>query len=152
MPVLNTNYPSAIPNAFAGMIANGERDNRISRTIEDVAGIGFGKAAFRGAGDNGITGTPAAGTFMGITIAHYAPQPNASGVITDLYPRYSSVALLTKGVIWVVAGEDVTDGAQAYVTAGGAFVDTVGANIILPGWFFDMTVLNGAFVRLANRG
>lgn len=53
MAELQTTYLSNFVAAFPGMIANGEDGNRISRTIEDAAGIGFGKAAYRGAGDHG---------------------------------------------------------------------------------------------------
>jgi hypothetical protein len=58
---------------------------------------------------------------------------------------------MTEGVIWVVAGEAVTDGAQAYVTSGGAIVDTSTSNTILPGWFFDTTGANADLVKLARR-
>lgn len=152
MAVAQSSYGTAIANGYAGQVANGETSNRIVRTIEDAAGIGFGKAAFRGAGDHGITATPTAGTFLGITIAHYAPQVNAaSGAMADQYPQYASVPIMTLGSIWAVVGEDVTDGAAVYVTAGGAFVDTVGANIPLPGWVFDMTVANNGLARIVRR-
>lgn len=144
-------YNSAPAKGFAGQVSNGETSNRISRTVEDAAGIAFGKAAFRGTGDHGITATPTAGTFMGVTIADHGVQPLPGGVAADIYPRYESAALLTEGAIFVVVGEDVTDGAAVYVTAGGAFVDTVGANIALPGFVFDETVSNGGICRIARR-
>lgn len=153
MAVAQSTYGVSAPNGYPGMIATGERDNRIVRTIEDAAGIGFGKAAFRGAGDHGITGTPAAGTFLGVTIEHHAPQVDAvNGSMSDKYPQYASVPVLSKGSIWVVVGEDVTDGAAANVTPAGAFVVTAAGNIALPGWVFDMTVSNGGLCRLVNRG
>ena len=144
-------YNSAPGKGFPGMVVNGETSNRISRTVEDAAGIAFGKAALRGGGDHGITGTPTAGTFMGITIADHGVQPLPGGVAADIYPQYASAALMVEGAIYVTAGEDVTDGAAVYVTAGGAFVDTVGANIALPGWVFDETVASGGIVRIARR-
>lgn len=55
MPELQTSYSDTITPGYAGMVANGETSNRISRTCEDSGGIGFGKAVFRGAGDNGCT-------------------------------------------------------------------------------------------------
>lgn len=141
-----SNYPAA---GYPGMVANGETSNRISRTCEDSAGIAFGKAVFRGSGDHGVTAT-AGGQFLGITIAH-----EALGLITgqtaDQYQQYDNVAILTQGVIFVTAGEDVTDGAQAYVTSGGAIVDSSSGNTILTGWFFDQTVASGGIVKLAKR-
>lgn len=152
MAVLQSTYATGFAEGFAGMVANGETSNRISRTVEDAAGIAFGKPAYRGTGDHGVTATPGVGTFLGITIANYAAPPApTTGVQADTYPQYSTAGIMTQGVIWVTAGEAVTDGAQAYATSGGAIVDTVGANTILTGWFFDQTAANGALVRLAKR-
>lgn len=149
MAVVQSTYSENMAAGYPGMIANGETSNRISRTVEDAAGIAFGKAVFRGTGDHGITAT-AGGQFLGITIAHEALSFIA-GQTADVYPQYATAAILTQGAIFVTAGEDVTDGAQAYVTAGGAIVDTVGSNTILTGWFFDQTVLNGGIVKLVKR-
>ena len=57
MAVVQSTYATAFPNGYAGMIANGETSNRISRTVEDATAIGFGKAVFRGSGDHGVTAT-----------------------------------------------------------------------------------------------
>jgi hypothetical protein len=152
MAVLQSTYALGYADGYAGMVANGETSNRISRTVEDAAGIPFGRAVFRGTGDHGCTATPAVGTFLGITIATYAAPPiAATGVQADLYTQFSTAGVMTQGVIWVLAGEAVTDGAQAYVTGAGAIVDTVGSNTILTGWFFDQTAASGALVRLAKR-
>lgn len=152
MAEVQTTYPDTLAAAYAGMIANGEVGNRISRTCEDSGGIGFGKAVFRGAGDHGCTATAAAGVgaFLGITIAHEALAV-LPGADADEYPQYENVPILTSGVIWVTAGEAVTDGAQAYVTSGGAIVDTATDNTILTGWFFDTTGANADLVKLARR-
>ncbi|OGT55488.1 MAG: hypothetical protein A3E01_09275 [Gammaproteobacteria bacterium RIFCSPHIGHO2_12_FULL_63_22] len=53
MAELQTTYSNTIAAAYAGMIANGETGNRITRTCETAAGIGFGKAVYRGANDHG---------------------------------------------------------------------------------------------------
>lgn len=152
MATYQTTYDDYLAAGYAGMIANGEEGNRISRTCEDAAGIGFGKAVFRGTDDHGCTATPAAGVgaFLGITIAHEA-LAILPGADTDEYPQYENVPILTSGVIWVTVGEDVTDGAQAYVTSGGAIVDTSTSNTILTGWFFDTTAANGGLAKLAKR-
>lgn len=150
MAELQTTYGTDLPVGFAGMVANGETSNRISRTVEDAAGIEFGKAVFRGTGENGCTATPTAGQFLGITIAS-STLPFVAGQDADKYPRYEAANILSAGPIFVIAGEDVTAGAQAYATAGGLIVDTVGVNIILPGFFFDHAALNGGLVRLVKR-
>lgn len=150
MAVLQTTYGDTIAPGYAGMIANGETSNRISRTIQDAGGIGFGKAVFRGTGDHDCTATPTAGALLGITIAHEALGLLA-GQTADVYPRYENVAILTQGVIWVTAGAAVADGDQAYVTPGGVITNVSTSNVILPGWFFDTTGANGDLVKLAKR-
>lgn len=152
MAVVQSSYATAYAVGYAGMVANGETSNRISRTVEDADGIGFGVPVFRGTSDHGVTATPTADALMGITIANYAAPANTTGIETDVYPQYSTAGILTQGVIWVVAGVDTTDGAQAYVAAAGTTVTpTATGNVILPGWFFDDTVSSGALVRIAKR-
>jgi hypothetical protein len=131
---------------FAGMLANGETQNRISRTIEDAAGVAFGKAVFRGTDDHGVTGTPTAGAFMGITIADVGIVPQIGGTV-DVYPQYSTTSLLLAGVIWVTVSVNVADGDQAYVTPGGAFTNVSTSNILIPAKF-DTTATSGGVARL----
>lgn len=150
MAVLQTTYTDQVAPGYAGMVANGETSNRPSRTIEDAGGIGFGKAAFRGVGDHGITATPTAGAFMGITIAHEALGLIA-GQTPDVYPQYANVPLFTLGVVWVQAAVAVNDGEQAYVTSAGAFTNASSGNVILPGFFFDTTTAGAGLVKLAKR-
>jgi hypothetical protein len=155
MTVVQSTYSSTIASGYAGMVANGETSNRISRTVEDAAGIAFGKAAFRGSGDHGVTATPSA-NLMGIVIADHGIQPLPGGVAADIYPQYSTAALLTQGVIWVVAGSDTTDGAAVYVGDGdpdtaGIFTTSSTGNVALTGWTFQDTVSSGALVRIAKR-
>jgi hypothetical protein len=152
MPPVQTTYPTAYAFGRPGMIANGETSNRISRTVEDATAIGFGVPVWRGVGDHGCILAPTAGTLLGITIANYAAPPvPATGAELDSYPQYSSAGILTQGEIWVTAGANTTDGAQAYATSAGVITPTSTSNTILPGWFFDDTVSSGAVVRLAKR-
>jgi len=146
MAELQTTYSDTIAAGFAGMVANGETSNRITRTCEDSAGIPFGVPVYRGTSDHGCTRTPG-GQLLGISIAT-SGLPAATDA--DEYQQYDNVAIMTGGVIWVTAGEAVTDGAQAYDT-GSAIVDTSTDNDIMTGWFFDGTAGNGALVKLAKR-
>jgi len=151
MAVVQSTYTDNLPVAYAGLVANGETSERISRTVVDAGGLGFGRAAFRN-GDTGCTGSIVAGVgnFLGFTIAHEA-LGILPGQPINQYPQFQSAAILAMGAIWVVAGEDITVGAQVYITAGGAIVDTVGTNTIATGWFFDTAALNGGLVRIAKR-
>jgi hypothetical protein len=63
---VQSTYLTDYVTGFPGMLANGETQNRISRTIEDAAGVAFGKAVFQGAGDHGAT---AAQAFTGVGTA-----------------------------------------------------------------------------------
>lgn len=148
MAELQTSYTETVPAGYPGMVANGETSNRITRTCEDSAGIPFGVPVYRGTGDHGCTRTPG-GQLLGITIATAALAPIA-GQDADEYQQYDNVAIMTEGVIWVTAGEAVTDGAQAYDT-GTSIVDTSTDNDIMDRWFFDTTGANAALVKLAKR-
>lgn len=152
MAEVQTNWASAPATGFPGMVANGETSNRISRIVEDAAGLAFGKFAWRGTGDRGCILVPTAGTLLGVCMADHGMAVVPGGVAADIVPQGRTAALMTKGAIYVTAGEAVTDGAQVYVTSAGAIVDTSTDNVIAPGWFFDDTAANGAIVRIVNRG
>jgi hypothetical protein len=143
---VQSTYSSTIPAGFAGMVKNGETSNRISRTIEDAAGIAFGKAAFRGSGDHGVTGTPAAATFMGIVIADAGQVPGV-GETADTVPQYGTVGLLDEGVIYVAASVAVADGDQAYVTPAGLITNVLTSNTAIPAKF-DATIAAAGIVPL----
>lgn len=148
---INQSTYNDVPNpGYAGMVANGETSNRISRTIQDAAGIGFGKAAFRSTGDHDCTATPAAGDFLGITIAHEVVGQLA-GQTADTFPQYSNVPIMTLGVIWVQAAVAVNDKEQAYATSGGAITNVSTSNTILTGWFFDTSTAAAGLAKLAKR-
>ena len=150
MAVVQNSYSEIMPAGLPGQVANGEAANRISRTVEDAAGLAFGKAAFRGSVDHGCTGTPAAGGFLGFVTADASVVALAGSA--DRVPQYGSAAILTKGALLVTAGEAVTAGAPVYVTGAGAIVDTATSNTAAPGWLFDAAAASGAVVRIANRG
>jgi hypothetical protein len=156
MAVVQSTYTQSIPVGFPGMVANGEEGNRLSRTVEDAAGLPFGRAAFRGAGDRGCTATPSAtaGAFLGIAIANLAIQPTAGvvagGFAADIYHQNGEAGLLNEGVIWVTAGSNTTQGAAAYVTSAGLITATSTSNTAIPA-VFDDTVTSGAMVRLRVR-
>lgn len=130
---------------FPGMLADGNVTNRPSGTVEDSAGIAFGKAAFQGTADRGLTATP--GTkFKGITIAN-AGVVAPLGASADTYLQYASASLCDMGDIWVAAGSNTTPGAAVYVTSGGVFTATSSSNTAIPATFMD-TVTSGSPVRL----
>lgn len=156
MPPYQTTYSEDIPKGFPGMVAQGGPSDRISREVEDAAGIGFGVAVFRGTGDRQITATPSA-DFVGVTIVDKTTAGFVSGTVVnngaaaDNYPQKSTAAVMVRGVIWVTAGANVAAGAQVYVTSAGAYTSVATGNQIMDGWFFEDTVSSGAIVRIARR-
>lgn len=142
MPAIQTTYGANIAQAVEGMVANMETANIVSRIIETAAGIGFGKLAARGTLDNQIKVSAAAAIPLGITVLDTTQ-------VGDLYPQYSNVGVMLKGVIWVLAGEAVADGDPVYfVPATGVFVKTVGANILIPNAQWDTTTAQDALGKI----
>lgn len=70
MTILQSTFSDDLTAGYPGMIANGETGNRITRSVEDAAGIAFGKPVYRGSGDHGCTATVGTlSTFYGFTVA-----------------------------------------------------------------------------------
>lgn len=152
MAVIQDTYNDAPAKGFPGQVRNMEASNRLSRTVEDAAGLAFGRFAFRGAGDRGCTGTPAVGKVLGVVIADHG-QPLLPGGTADTIPQYESAGICNRGVINVQVGAAVADGEQVYVTPAGVITNApaAGANPIAEGWFFDETVASGGICAVARR-
>lgn len=155
MPELQTSYSENIAKAYAGMIANGETGNRISRTVEDAAGIGFGAPVYRGTGDHGCTATVGTlATFLGFTVATSA-LGILPGADADEYQQYDNATILTGGAIYVPVKGAVADGAALTVGTGAGAADLIGstaadATHIATGWVADETVTDG-LCRIVKR-
>lgn len=157
MPELQTTYSEAQTEAYAGMVANGEKSNRISRTIEDAAGIGFGLPVERGTEDNECTGTISDATqVLGFTIANQT-LGLAPGETADLYQQYDNVAIITEGAIFVTVTGAVADGDALTVGIGAGAGDGIGntaadaTHIALTGWVADQTLAGTGICRIAKR-
>ena len=158
MAVIQDTYNDAPAKGFPGMVSNMEPSNRISRTVEDAAGLAFGKPAYRGGGDHGCTGViGTAATFLGFVIADHG-QPLLPGGTADTIPQYEAAALMVDGAIYVQVGPNgVADGQAVTIGAGAGLADGIGAtaadatHIAAPGWVFDETVAAGGICRIARR-
>ena len=148
MAELQTTYSNTIAKGYAGMVADGETSNRISRTSEDAAALAFGSPASRGTGDHGCTGTMTTlANFLGWVIAN-AGQGLVSGGTADSYAQYDNVPIITSGAIYLAVKGAVTDGAALTVGVGGGAADLIGATAadathIATGWIADETVTDG---------
>jgi hypothetical protein len=148
MPAIQTTYLDTQPAAIAGAPATMVPSTIISRTVEDVAGIGFGKPVQQGTADKGIAAFTG-GTFTGITLL----DRSATGVAgnADAFPQRASARVLTKGDVWVQASVAVAAGNGVYLTAAGLFTNVATANTAIPGarWDTSTTAANQlAVVRL----
>lgn len=148
MAVVQNEFNNFPGNAYAGMIANGETSNQISRTNEDATAIKFGVPVYRGSGENGCTKT--AGDFLGVSIAN-ASLGILPGQDADAYPQYEAVGIMTQGAIWVVASKAVSAGSQVYATSAGAITDTESGNTAMDGWKFDGAASANDLVKIAKR-
>ena len=158
MAELQTTYSDAIATAYPGLVANGETSNRISRTCETAAGIGFGKAVYRGSGDHGclltqtLTATAAAlGTNTG---------NGAMGSITvsaGAMPGVYTLTIVEPGtnvgtfVVEDTLGNQVGDGvvASAFSAGGLAFTLADGSTDFVAGDSFAITVAGNAFLGIS---
>lgn len=153
---IQSTYADDYAKGYPGMVANGETSNRISRTCETAAGIGFGQPVYRGTNDHGCTltvGTLA--TFLGWAIADRGIVPTTVSGDVDEYPQYSTVGILTLGAIYVNVKGAVTDGAPITVGTGAGAADLIGATAadathIATGWIADETVTDG-ICRIVRR-
>lgn len=80
MAAYQTAYGNAPAKGLPGQIANEEKCNKISRTVESSAGIEFGQPAFRGSGDHGVV---VGGTFAATGAGSEGPANIGTGTITD---------------------------------------------------------------------
>lgn len=146
MPItIQNSYAQNYTRGFPGMLADGVEQSRVSGIIEDAAGIAFGRAAFQGVQDRGLTATPT-GKFRGITIADAGIVPTPGGA-PDTYLQFYNASLCDQGNIFVLAGSATTSGAPAFVTPAGAFTTVSAGNTAIPASFSE-AVASGAPVKL----
>lgn len=149
MAIVQDTYNSAPGTAFPGMVADGETSNRISRTVEDAGGIGFGVPVWRGVGDRGCTATVGtAATFLGFTIADHGQPVVPGGPAADIIPRYRSIGILTLGAIYANVKGTANDGDPLTMGKAGGVADLLGATAadathIALGFIADDTVTDG---------
>ena len=146
MANLQPTYATALTAAVAGMVANQEAYRGFDREVEGTTPIGFGTVVVRGTAAHQCK--PGSGGTLYLGIARI--NPNVRPDESNAYAQYSQCSIVSKGVIWVTAGEAVNDGDAAYVTPAGAFMKTSTSNTAIPA-VFDDTVASGAVVRLRVR-
>jgi hypothetical protein len=162
MATYQTTYSNAPAKGLPGQIANEEKCNKISRTVESSAGIGFGQPAFRGAGDHGVV---VGGTFAATGAGSEGPANVGTGTITDA-PAIAAGAKPGRYVIQLLGtsstapfrvedpdGIVVGEGNVATEFVGGGLTFTIAnAGTMTAGdlFYVDVTyTANGKFIGLA---
>lgn len=147
---VQTTYGDRMDAARAGQIANTEPSTLISRTVETVAGVGFGKVVQQGAADNGCKSDLTAmdaNTFLGVTALERSTRPETP----DVFAQYESARIMRKGVIWVTVDGAVAAGNDVTVTlaTGALGTKAVAAGIIaIPNARWDSSAADGELAKL----
>jgi hypothetical protein len=150
MPVMQTNFAEDYAKGYAGMEADGELSNIITRTLEGATDAPFGIPVYRGAADKGCTLTVSA-ALLGFAIAQKG-LPVTADRPADHYAPGDNVAIKERGKIWVYADGACTDGAQVYAkTATGVVSPASGSGTAATGWFFEDTTTGPGLVRIVRR-
>lgn len=145
MPSVQDTYGVVHAAGLEGMVANSEPCVVVSRVVEGSGGIGFGKVAQRGTLDNQIKVSSASPKYLGITVL----DPTQVGGTLDTYPQYATAAVMTKGVIWVVASVAVVPGDLVYfVPATGVLTNVATSNQIIANATWDSTAGIGALAKV----
>jgi hypothetical protein len=156
MPELQTSYATSLVKGYAGMVADGQTSNRISRTVETSAGAAFGIPVYRGTGDHGCTTTVGTlASFLGFTVATTA-LGLVAGADADEYQQYDTATILTSGAIYVSVTAAVADGAAITMGTGAGAADALSstaadATHIATGWIADETTSGAGLVRIVKR-
>jgi hypothetical protein len=164
MATYQTSYGTAPAKGLPGQIANEEKCNKVSRTVESAAGIGFGQPAFRGSGDHGVV---VGGTFAATGAGSESAGNVGTGTITDAPAitagakagRYTAVLIATSAtapyIVYDPDGLVVGDGvvATANTTIPGITTFTISnAGTMTAGdtFYIDVTyTANAEFIGLA---
>lgn len=144
MPPLQTSYSENIGVGQAGAPAAPDWDAD-SRIVETEAGIGFGLAVSRGAGDRGVVIGGA--QFVGISL-HDVTQPPDN---VDEYSEGENIGVMTRGLIYVVAALPVEAGQVVrYNETTGALSDSDGT--LIAGATWESSAAQGGIAKLRLTG
>jgi len=164
MAPYQTTYGNAPAKGLPGQIANEEKCNKVSRTVESAAGIAFGQPAFRGSGDHGVV---AGGTFAATGAGSEAAGNVGTGVITDTptisagakHGRYKAVLIATSAtapyIVYdpdgIVVGDGVVASANTSIPGIGSFtISNAGTMTAGDTFYIDVTyTANADFLGLA---
>lgn len=146
---VQTNYSENIRAGVAGMIANMEAADLISREVETTAGIGFGVPVQQGTADKQVDIVGAGATeVVGITVRERSVNP----ATPEKFAVKETARLIRKGVIYAVNEGGVSAGDEVWVTlADGTFTNADAGSdgsIQLAGCRWDSSAADGEIALL----
>lgn len=149
MNTVQSTFTEDLARGYAGMQANGELSNIVSRHLEGGTACAFGRPVYRGSGDKGITLTVSA-NLEGFALARKG-LPVTADRAADTYAAGDTVPVIERGVVFVSSTTAADKGDQVYVTSAGAITNSASGNTAATGWFFDGTIAAAGIVAIARR-
>lgn len=151
MAVLQSTFVEDTGVGYAGMEADGELSNIISRTLEGTDPCPFGSPVYRGADPKGCDLTPEADKLYGFALANPG-LPLTADRDAGTYAPLDTIRIKERGKLWVDCSTAATQGQPVYVTTGGDVSNSSGGgNIAATGWVFEDTITGAGLVRIVRR-
>ena len=148
MPAVQTTFSATQAAAYLGMIADGEQvTNVISRILDPATAnpVNFGDPVLQGASDYTVQSVGGGtGVCRGIAVR----DPTLPASAGDQYVATATIAVMTKGVIWVNASVAVTAGQPVYFTGAGALTNVSTSNTALSGAIWDSTTTAAGLAKV----
>lgn len=112
-----TTYAERHSQGFPGMIASTIPNTMVSVNVEESGGIAFGAVVVKGTADRDgkVPNANGENNFIGIAVREISTRM-AAAADADKFVQYTEARVMTKGDIWVTAGENVTAGEGVFVT------------------------------------
>ena len=149
---VQTTYSTEHNEAYAGMRADQQLNNAVSKLNKGADNIPFGKAIVSDGDDGGqiaVLDTSTAAQFIGVALRELNRAIEDGDVFGAVAGQDFSV--VTHGVIWVTCIEAVTKDDPVYMRIGatglGDFSNVVGATVTL-----GVLIPNAKFLRAAGAG
>lgn len=149
MGVTQSTFVEDIPGGYAGLEADGELSNAVSRHLEGENACAFGRPVYQGSNDRGVVLTVSA-DLVGFAIARKG-LPVTEDRAADTFAPGDTLPVKERGKIWVTSTTTATKGQQVYVTSAGAITNSAGGNTAATGWEFDDTITVAGLVRIVRR-
>lgn len=141
-------YLDNIRPGLPGMLADMTPSTLISRDVETVAGILFGRAVYQGTRDRQILDGGAGGYTAAKHVGFTVRDRSAVGTVENGYALRESARVITKGAFWATPAQNVVAGDPVYVrpSNGALQKDNTNSAVQVPNARWDTSATAGAGV------